>query len=111
MNSTKTILRSFTMYRALKVFTWLGSLLMGAGIVLGIRFLVFYFQGMGGGHVQSLILTAVLLIMGFLTILIGLLADLVSFNRKILEEILYRLRRQDADPYSDDDFDFPDLPF
>jgi glycosyltransferase involved in cell wall biosynthesis len=111
VNSTKTIIRSFTMYRALKVFTWIGGLLMAGGIVLGIRFLVFYFQGMGGGHVQSLILTAVLLIMGFLTILIGLLADLVSFNRKILEEILYRLRRQDAEPYSSDDFDFPDLPF
>jgi UPF0716 family protein affecting phage T7 exclusion len=66
---------------------------------------------MGGGHIQSLILTAVLLIMGFLTILIGLLADLVSFNRKILEEILYRLRRQDAEPHSDDDFNIPDLPF
>ena len=111
INSTKTILRSFTMYRALKVFTWIGLFLMAAGTVLGIRFLVFYFQGMGGGHVQSLILTAVLLIMGFLTILIGLLADLVSFNRKILEEILYRLRRQDAGPESDDDINWSDLPF
>jgi UPF0716 family protein affecting phage T7 exclusion len=46
--------------------------------------------------VQSLILTAVLLIVGFVTFLIGLIADLVSFNRKILEEVLYRLRRQDS---------------
>ena len=111
INSTKTILRSFTMYRALKVFTWLGIILMVAGFVLGIRFLIFFFQGMGGGHIQSLILTAVLLILGFLTFLIGLLADLVSFNRKILEEILYRLRRQDAEPHSDDDINWPDLPF
>lgn len=111
INSTKTILRSFTMYRALKVFTWLGGLLMVGGFALGIRFLVFYFQGTGGGHVQSLILTAVLLILGFLTFLIGLLADLVSFNRKILEEVLYRLRRQDAEPKSGDDFDWTDLPF
>ncbi len=85
------------MYRALKVFTWLSLLLLAPGLALGIRFLYFYFQGMGGGHVQSLILTAVLLIIGFITFLIGLMADLVSFNRKILEEILYRERRRDAE--------------
>lgn len=97
VNSTKTIIRSFAMYRALKVFTWLSLLLLVPGLALGIRFLYFYFQGMGGGHVQSLILTAVLLIIGFITFLIGLMADLVSFNRKILEEILYRERRRDAE--------------
>jgi fatty acid desaturase len=97
VNSTKTILRSFTMYRALKIFSWVSFILLAIGLALGIRFLIFFFQGTGGGHVQSLILAAVLLIVGVLTFLIGLLADLVSFNRKILEEILYRLRRQDAD--------------
>lgn len=83
-NSSKTIMRSFAMYRALKVFSWISAILLIAGFALGVRFMYFYFQGMGGGHVQSLILTAVLLIVGFLTFLIGLLADLVSFNRKIL---------------------------
>ncbi|MDY6873516.1 MAG: glycosyltransferase family 2 protein [Chloroflexota bacterium] len=96
-NSTKTIMRSFAMYRALRIFTWISLILITVGLILGIRFLVFYFQGQGDGHIQSLILTAVLLIVGFLTFLIGLIADLVSFNRKILEEILFRLRRQDAD--------------
>ena len=53
--------------------------------------------GQGNGHVQSLILTAVLLIIGFQTLLIGLVADLVGFNRKIMEETLFRLRRLEAD--------------
>ncbi|MBG0788467.1 MAG: glycosyltransferase family 2 protein [Anaerolineaceae bacterium] len=109
VNSTKTIIRSFAMYRALKVFTWLSVVLMVTGLALGIRFLYFYFQGMGGGHIQSLILTAVLLIIGFLTFLIGLLADLVSFNRKILEEILYRERRRDAE--GPEESDWSDLDF
>jgi hypothetical protein len=85
------------MYRPLRVFTWISILLMLAGLILGIRFLVYFFQGMGSGHIQSLILTAILLIVGFITFLIGLLADLVSFNRKILEEILYRQRRRDSE--------------
>ena len=97
MNSTVTIVRSVSMYRALRVFTTISVILMLIGVILGIRFLVFFFQGQGGGHIQSLILMAVLLIVGFLTFLIGLLAELVSFNRKILEEVLYRLRRQDCD--------------
>ncbi len=99
-NSTVTILRSFAMYRALRIFTWISFFLLLAGLILGGRFVYFYAQGQGGGHIQSLILTAILLIVGFLTFLIGLIADLVSFNRKILEEVLYRLRRQDADAAS-----------
>jgi hypothetical protein len=63
------------------------------GVILGARFLYFYIMGQGGGHVQSLILTAVLLIVGFQVMLIGLVADLIGFNRKIIEEILFRLRR------------------
>jgi glycosyltransferase involved in cell wall biosynthesis len=96
INSTATILRAFTMYRALRIFTVISIILVLAGLILGGRFLYYYFQGQGSGMVQSLILTAVLLIVGFVTFLIGLIADLVSFNRKILEEVLYRLRRQDS---------------
>jgi len=91
-NSTITIIRSYAMYRPLRVFTSLSILFLGLGFALGVRFLIFYLQGVGGGHVQSLILAAVLSIVGFQTLLIGLLADLIAFNRKILEEMLYRLR-------------------
>ena len=93
-NSTITIIRSYAMYRPLRVFTAIGILLLGFGFVLGVRFLIYYLQGVGGGHVQSLILAAVLAIVGFQTLMIGLVADLIAFNRKILEEILYALRKE-----------------
>lgn len=97
VNSSVTILRSFAMYRALRVFTAISAVMFLAGTAIGVRFLVAYFRGTGAGMVQSLILAAVLLIVGFITFLIGLLADLVSFNRKILEEVLYRLRKHDSE--------------
>lgn len=95
VNSTVTILRSFTMYRALRIFTGISIIMLCAGCGLGVRFMVHYIQGTGSGMIQSLILASVFLIVGFLTFLIGLIADLVSFNRKILEEVLFRLRQQD----------------
>jgi hypothetical protein len=85
------------MYRPLRVFTTF-SLLMSLGGLAGIlRFLYFYFTGAGAGHIQSLILSAALLIVGFQIFLIGLVADLIGFNRKILEEVLYRLRKAEAE--------------
>jgi glycosyltransferase involved in cell wall biosynthesis len=91
--SSSTILRAYTMYRPLRVFTILGMLLILAGMVPGIRFLYFFIVEGSAGHIQSLILSAILLIVGFQVMLIGLVADLIGFNRKILEEVLYRLRR------------------
>ena len=91
--STATIVRAYTMYRPLRVFTALGALMILGGAIGGIRFLYFYFTDGGIGHIQSVILTAILLIVGFQVLLIGLLADLIGFNRKILEETLFRLRR------------------
>jgi hypothetical protein len=71
----------------------IGTILTLAGVALGMRFVYFYIIGQGSGKIQSLILAAILLIVGFQILLIGLLADLIGFNRKILEEVLYRLRR------------------
>ena len=65
------------------------------GILLGIRFLFFYFTGQGAGHIQSLILTAILLGMGFQTMLVAFLADLVGVNRTLLEDLQYRLRKEE----------------
>jgi len=93
--SGSTIIRAYTMYRPLRVFSWIGIILILLGLIPGIRFIYFYFSGNSGGHIQSLILSAILLIVGFQVILIGLLADLISFNRKILEEVLYRLRKNE----------------
>lgn len=91
-NSSATIVRSYTMYRPLRVFTILGSIILLSGLAVGIRFLYFYFIGQGSGHLQSVILAAILLIVGFQVLLIGLVADLIGFNRKIMEEVLYRVR-------------------
>lgn len=92
-NSSATIMRAYTMYRPLRVFTAISLLFLLGGLIGSGRFLYFYFIGQGAGHVQSLILSAVLLIVGFQIFLIGLVADLIGFNRKVLEEVLYRLRR------------------
>ncbi len=92
-NSSATILRAYTMYRPLRVFTFLGGLIILLGLIGTGRFLYFYIIGSGAGHIQSVIMSAVLLILGFQILLIGLLADLIGFNRRILEEVLYRLRK------------------
>lgn len=91
--SVATIFRVYTLYRPLKTFFAIGSLLMIAGIALGGRFLYFFFAGNRGGHIQSLILAAVFLIAGFQTWLMALLADLVGVNRRLSEDMLLRLKR------------------
>ncbi len=91
-HSSATIIRSYTMYRPLRVFFTTGSIVFLLGLALAARFLVYYFQGQGSGHIQSLILAAVLLIVGFQTWLIGLVADLVGKNRRLMEEVLWRVR-------------------
>ena len=91
--SSGTILRAYTMYRPLRVFTTVGTLLILLGTLPGFRFLYLKFIGQGIGHLQSLILGAILIMVGFQVLLIGLAADLIGFNRKILEELLYRMRR------------------
>jgi glycosyltransferase involved in cell wall biosynthesis len=96
-NSSVTILRAYTMYRPLRVFTLLGSLLILIGTLLGLRYVYFILIGQSGGKIQSLILAAIMMIVGFQVVLIGFLADLISFNRKILEEILFRMRRNELD--------------
>jgi glycosyltransferase involved in cell wall biosynthesis len=96
-NSGITIVRAYTMYRPLRVFTTAGLLLLFLGTLPGLRFLYFYFTGSPVGHIQSLILSAILIIVGFQVMLIGLLADIIAFNRKIMEEALYRIRRLDID--------------
>ncbi len=98
-NSSITIVRAYAMYRPLRVFGALGSLLILSGLLLGLRFLYFYFTRTAVGNIQSLILAAILLIVGFQILLIGLVADLIRANRKISEEILFRLRRLEMADY------------
>ena len=99
--SSGTIIRAFMMYKPLKFFFIVGAVLFLLGLALGIRFIVFLCMGQGTGHIQSLILTAILLIMGFQSFLIGLQADVIAANRKLLEDIQYHVRRLDYESTSD----------
>ena len=90
----------FLMYKPLQFFVTIGSLIFLLGVAVGMRFLLFYFHGTGSGHVQSLILAAVLLLLGFQTIIVGLLADVIASNRKILEDVQNHVRRMDYDGVS-----------
>ena len=92
-NAVGSILRAYAIYRPLRVFFTIGLILLSAGIFLGIRFVYYFTLAKGSGHVQSLILAAILLIVGFQTLLIGLIADSIGANRKILDEVLYRLKK------------------
>ena len=90
--SAATIVRIYAMYEPLKVFTYIGLAVFTSGFLISLRFLFYYFTGSGLGHLQSLILSAVLMIVGFQVLLIGLVSDVLSANRKLLEDILYRVR-------------------
>jgi hypothetical protein len=93
--STATIVRIYAMYEPLKVFSYIGLSLFGIGVLLSLRFLYEYFTDntFGGRMVQSLIFAAVFMIIGFQVLLMGLLADVISANRKLLEDLLYRVRK------------------
>jgi hypothetical protein len=90
--SSATIVRIYTMYEPLKVFTYLGLFIFAIGFLGGLRFLYFYFQNEAFKHQGSLIASAVVMIVGFQVLVLGLLADVISGNRKLLEDLLYRVR-------------------
>lgn len=100
--SATVITRSFVMYHPLKFFMLIGSMLILFGAVLGVRFLILMSAGDGNGHVQSLILTAILLLAGFQTITIGLLGDTIAANRKLIEDMQYRIRKMECKPEKED---------
>jgi glycosyltransferase involved in cell wall biosynthesis len=93
--SAATIVRIYAMYEPLKVFTYLGLLVFSGGVVGVLRFVYYFFLGEASKHQASLIASAVLLIVGFQVLVIGLLADVISANRKLLEDLLYRIRAQE----------------
>ena len=90
-----TILRSFMMYKPTNFFLFFGSLMIVSGLVIDIRFLIYHLQGNASGHIQSLILSVLLLLIGFILIVAALLGELISTNRRLLEEIQTRVRSMD----------------
>jgi len=91
--SAATILRVYTMYEPLKMFSYAGAVIFALGLVPGVRFLFLFLAGESQGHVQSLILSAVLIILGFQIFVLGVIADLIGANRKLIEGVLYRVRK------------------
>ena len=87
-----TMLRMFIIYRPFRFFSLMASVFLLLGFILGVRFLYYYFTGSGAGHIQSLILAAKLLITGVQVGLIAVLSELLSINRKLLEDIQKRLK-------------------
>jgi glycosyltransferase involved in cell wall biosynthesis len=88
-----TVLRAYATYHAIKVFLALGLVIVLPGLVGFLRFLYFYWSGRGQGHVQSLIFSAVLFLVGLLIFIFGLLADIIGNNRKLIEMTLYRVKK------------------
>jgi glycosyltransferase involved in cell wall biosynthesis len=93
--SAATILRIYAMYEPFKVFVLTGGLLLTGGLVLGARYAYFWWLGDIRGHLQSAILSVTLLILGFQTLQWGVMADLVANNRKLIEDLLYRVRKME----------------
>ena len=90
------MLRIFVTYRPFRFFALLGTGVFCLGFLLGLRFLYFYLNGTGSGHVQSVILAALLLGIGIFLFLVGLLADLIAVNRRLLEDVEARLQRMEG---------------
>ena len=93
LRSIATILRIFVTYRPLRFFAFLGTVAFVPGFLISLRFLCFYLSGHGGGHVQSLILSALLMGTGFFLFAVALVVDLIAVNRQFLERIDWRLKK------------------
>lgn len=93
--SSSVIVRSFMMYKPLKFFSSLGVALILIGLVFVIRFMVSYFLGQGSGHIQSLVLSTMVMLLGAQCFIAGLQADMIAANRKLLEDVQYRVRKLD----------------
>ncbi len=99
--SVATIARIYTMYEPMKMFSYIGGGLFIGGILIGLRFIYAYLTTGGAGHIQSLILAAILLIVGFQVFMMGLLADLIGSNRQLIENVLYRVRKIELGTFND----------
>ena len=96
LKSVITIIRIFVVYRPFRFFMVIGSILFSLGVIIGLRYIWYYFAGNAGGHIQSLILSSILIGIGFQTMLIAFVVDLQSVNRKLLEELLYNFRKDNV---------------
>ncbi len=101
--SMLTIVRAYIMYKPLMAFSILCIPFITAGLAIGVRFLIFMARGESMGHVQSLILGCTLIIIGFLILVMGLLADTIASNRRILQDVQFHVKRIEYDSAKTDD--------
>ena len=92
VNTGLTTVRVYAMYNPLRIFTAVGIVVTLIGIAPLVRFLWFYLQGDGAGHIQSLVIGGALMVLGLVTVMLGALADLIGRNRQLLEQLLERVR-------------------
>jgi len=88
-----TMVRIFVTYKPFRFFASAGVLVFIVGLLISVRFLYFYFTGNGAGHIQSLILSALLMGTGFFLAVVGLVVDLISVNRQLLEILDWRMQK------------------
>ena len=91
--SIVTIIRVYAMFNPFRMFLTLGTIFLTLGVIIASRFLFYYFMGNGSGKIQSLIFAATFLIIGFQLLVVGLVSDLISANRKLIEETLLRVKK------------------
>ena len=91
--SIVTMFRVFVVYRPMRFFGYLATLAFVPGFALGLRFLYFYWSGDGDGHVQSVILAALLMGSGLLLAIVAVITDLISVNRRLLQKIQWQVRK------------------
>lgn len=99
--SMLTIIRAYLMYKPLRFFFFTGLIPMIIGLALGVRYIVFMIMGTAGGHIQSLILASMTILLGFMCWMIGVQADIIAANRKLLEDIQYCVRKEQVDREQD----------
>ncbi|MBQ2645339.1 glycosyltransferase family 2 protein [bacterium] len=92
-NSGFTILRMFVIYRPFRFFAIIGGLLFLVGCLIWLRFLWYYVHGVGAGNLQSLIFSTILIVIGFQTAILGVIADLLGINRKLIEDVQIRVKK------------------
>lgn len=93
MKAGTNIIRNIVIFRPLRFFGSIGVLVFGLGLVIVVRFAYFYVLGDGNGHVQSLIMAGVLMMIGFQTLVLGLLGSSLGWTRKVVEDVLYRTKK------------------
>lgn len=94
--SLLTILRVLMIYRPLKIYLATGILIGSVGLIAGLRYLYFFLSGDGAGHIQSVVLATLCILLGSLVCMMGIIADLIATNRKLLERINWRIQRLES---------------